>query len=202
MRSSPSPSRRRPRTVLHPSLLFLFALCLAAAPPPPDTAAARAAKKFDLIDSGRAKRGAVIVLTVAELNAWARERLPAKVNGVREPRITLGAGTATVSVLVDFAKLRAGEGHESNATLAQFFEGERPVQVNARLESGAGRATVHLARTEIGGVAITGTVLDFLVKTIIRPMFPEAHIDESFDLGGHVERIEIRPRDVSVAIRR
>ncbi len=188
--------------VLCRSLLCLLSICLATAAPPRDPAAARASKQFDLIDSGRAKPGSVIVLTPAELNAWARERLPEKINGVREPRITLGMGTATVAMLVDFVKLRAVDGVENNSAFAKLFEGERLMRVSARLESGGGRAAVHLSRAEIGGAAITGSVLDFVVGTLLRPMFPEAHINEPFDLGANVERIDIRPRDVRVTIKR
>ena len=177
-------------------------LCIAVTAAPPDGAAARASAKFDLIDSGRAKRGSVIAFTESELNAWARERVPQHADGVRDARVTLGAGTATVSAQVDFIKLRAAAGHETNAAIAKLLDGERPVRVSARLDSADGRATVYLTRVEIGGVAITGSVLDFLVNTVFRPMFPEAHIDEPFALRGNIERIEIQDGGVRVAIRK
>ena len=117
-------------------LAFLTMVWLAGVLYASDPDAARASKKFALIDSGRAKPGSVIVFTPMELSAWARERVPEKADGIRQPRITLGNGTATVAALVDFVKLRADAGHQTNAALAKLLEGERPLQVSARLESG------------------------------------------------------------------
>jgi len=184
------------------TLAFFLIVCLPGTAQSADPNADRASKKFYLIDSGRAKPGSVIVFTPMELNAWARLRVPEKAAGVREPRITLGNGTATVAAMVDFVKLRADAGHQTNSAIAKLLEGERSLQVSASLETGAGRATVHLTRAEIGGVAITGSALDFLVNTVFRPMFPEAHINEPFDLMDNIEHINIQPSGVRVAIRR
>jgi len=70
----------------------------------------RALNKLDQIESGRAKRGSVIVFTPAEMNAWARARVPAMYQGIRNPSVELGSGAASGFAFVDFLKLRQGVG--------------------------------------------------------------------------------------------
>ncbi len=74
----------------------------------------RAWNKLDSIDSGRARPGSVVEFTAAEWNAWVQVRVPQLVEGVRNPRIELGTGTATGSALVDFLKMRQAEGIATN----------------------------------------------------------------------------------------
>lgn len=131
-----------------------------------------------------------------ELNAWLRERAP---TGVREPKIELGNGTAMGAALVDLSKLRAAERSSlGNLLLA----GGRAISVAARFESSQGQGKVDLTRVEIDGVPLTGTVLELLIRGIFLPMFPNAHLGESFELREPIERIEIRPGAVYVVARR
>lgn len=162
----------------------------------------RAWNKLDTIESGRAKPGSVIVFTPAELNAWVRVRVPQLVDGVRNPRLTLGTNTATGSALVDFLKIRQSDGASTNPLLARLIAGERPITVSVRIDSGGGRCTVHLLRVELSGVAATGTVLDLLISAFFKPMFPDAKIDEPFELGGNVERIDVMPAAARVTIKK
>ena len=162
----------------------------------------RAWNKLDAIESGRARPGSVIVFTPAELNAWAEVRVPQMVDGIRNPRVELGTNTATGSALVDFLKMRQAEGVATNPVLATLIEGERPLKVSVRVESGGGRCTVHLMRVEISGIAATGPVLDLLVSAFFRPLFPDAKIDQPFELGDNIDRIDIRPSGVRVSIKK
>ena len=181
----------------------LFLLAIAIAPlPAADPAFERAWNKLDTIENGRAKPGSVIVLTPVELNAWVQTRVPQLVEGVRNPRLELGTDIASGAALVDFVKMRQSEGIATNPVLAKLIAGERPLKVTVGLESGAGRATVHLKRVDISGVAASGAVLDLLVSTFLLPLFPDAKIDQPFELGGNIERIDVRPSGVRVAIKK
>jgi putative ABC transport system substrate-binding protein len=82
----------------------LLLLALAAVFPvlAADTAFERASKKLDRIESGRALPGSVIVFTPDEMNAWARGRVPEMYQGIRDPSVQLGAGTASGFAFVDF----------------------------------------------------------------------------------------------------
>lgn len=159
--------------------------------------------KLEAIESRRVKRGATVAFSPEEINAWARVTVPTIVpQGMRDEQVELFDGSATGYALVDFLKMRQAKGDATNWLMARLIEGERPLKVWVRLESGAGRLTVYLTRVELSGVAVNQTVLDFLVKTFLLPLYPDAKINEPFDLDYDIDRIDITPRTVVVAIKR
>ncbi|MBV8844304.1 MAG: hypothetical protein JO307_15975 [Bryobacterales bacterium] len=121
--------------------------------------------------------------------------------GIRDEHVELGNDAAHASAMVDFLRMRQAQGKPTNALLAAIIEGERPLSISVRLQSSGGRCTVNLTRVEIGGVAMEGALLDFLVKTFFLPLFPDAKINEPFDLDYDIERIEIRPEGIRVIIK-
>ena len=168
-----------------------------------DPAAANVTRKLDIIQNGRAKPGAVFVFTSAELNAWVRVKAPMVVpEGLRQPRLEMGNGTATGYALVDFLKLQHGAGIETNWLVSKLIQGEKRLMATASIQSANGRATVHLIRVEIGGLAVSGATLDFLIDTFFRPLYPDAKIDEPFELSDRVERIEVTPAEARVYIKK
>ncbi len=176
---------------------LLFALVAAA-----DPQAASVTRKLDIIESGKAKPGSVFVFTVAELNAWSRAKAPVIVpQGLRQPKLELGNNAATGYALVDFLKVRQGAGDTTNWLIAKLIQGEKPVKVNARIQSAHGRATVLLDRVEIGGLAVSGSTLDFLIHTFFLPLYPNAKINEQFELSDRIDRIEVKPAEARIYIR-
>ncbi len=168
-----------------------------------DPVAASVSKRLDLIESGKARPGAVFRFTPAELNAWVRVEAPTVISdGFRQPQLVLGNGEATATALIDFLKVRHANGIETNWLIAQLIQGEKLVKARASIQSAHGRATVHVVRVEVGGLAVTGAALDFLVQNFFLPFYPEAKIDEPFDLAGNVDRIEVTPAEARVYIRR
>jgi len=180
--------------------IALLALTASAAV---DPLAESVTRRLDIIQSGKAKPGAVFVITSAELNAWARVKAPQVApEGFRQPRLELGYNTANGFALIDFLKVRRGAGVETNWLLAKLIQGEKPVKVGARFQSGKGRATVYLQRVEIGGLAVSGATLDFLIHTFFIPLYPNAKINEPFDLADRIDRIEVTPADVRIYIKK
>jgi hypothetical protein len=168
-----------------------------------DPAAANVSRKLEIIQSGKAKPGSVFIFTSAELNAWVRGKAPMVVpEGLRQPRLELGNGQATGYALVDFLKLQHGAGIETNWLIAKLIQGEKRVMATARIQASNGRATVHLVRVEIGGLAVSGATLDFLIDTFFRPLYPDAKIDEPFELSDRVDRIVVTPADARVYIKK
>jgi hypothetical protein len=168
-----------------------------------DPVATSVSKRLDLIESGKAKPGSVFRFTPAELNAWVRVKAPSIIqDGFRQPHLVLGNGEATASALIDFLKVRQANGIETNYLVAKLIQGEKLVKARASIQSAHGKATVHLLRVEIGGLAVTGAPLDFLVQNFFRPFYPDAKIDEPFELAGNVDRIEITPVAALVYIRK
>jgi hypothetical protein len=162
-----------------------------------------ARRKLDLIEAGKVARGSVISFPPQEINAWARVRVPEIVpQGIRDIRVELGMNTAAGYAIVDFLKMHQAQGQSTNWLISKFIEGERPLKVSVRLESGGGRCTVYLTGVELSNLSANKTVLDFLLNTFFRPLYPDAKIDEPFDLDYNIDRIDIRPTGARVIIRR
>ncbi len=179
--------------------LLFAASCLWAA----DPQASSVTRKLDIIESGKAKPGAIYVFPVAALNAWARVKVPEVVpQGVREPRLELGANRATGYALVDFLKVRQGAGEETSWLVSKLIEGEKHVKVTARIQSARGHATVYLERVEIGGLAVSGSTLDFLIHNFFMPIYPNAKIDEPFQLADRIDHIVVTPTEARVYIKK
>ena len=159
-----------------------------------------AKQKFDSIESGRLKAGSRVELSIRELDAYAEHEVP---NGVRNPRLQLPApGVATGVAMVDFGKLRRALGYQTNWLMSKLLDGDRPVSVTAQIRSAGGRATVDLQRVEISGVAVDGRTLDFLMQNIFLPLYPEAVVGRPFELGHHIEKLDVEPAAVAVLIGR
>ncbi|BDC51167.1 hypothetical protein F183_A34830 [Bryobacterales bacterium F-183] len=156
--------------------------------------AASCQRKFDEIKNDRAKPGSVYTFTPAEINAWSRWKLPQEIpQGMREPSVQFGNNSGTGRALIDLLKMQHAKGAKPNWLIEKLIEGERPMAIGVAIQSGGGYATVKLLSVEISGVRASGGVLDFLIRTFFRPLYPEAHIDEKFEMGNNVERLEIYP---------
>jgi hypothetical protein len=161
---------------------------------------ASARQKLDLIENDRLRAGARVELTDSELNAYVSHEAPA---GVRNPRVEIApTGLVTGSALIDFNEVRRAQGQQPGWLMAKLLEGERPVSVTARLNSGNGHAQVEVQRVTISGMELDGNTLDFLIRYVLLPLYPDAAVDRPFELGHRVERLELRPRGVSVVIGR
>jgi hypothetical protein len=162
-----------------------------------------AQKKLDSISKMQARPGSTVTLTPPEVNAWIQEEaLKSFPQGLRNERIDLGAGTTDGYALVDFLKLATTKGRDVNRLIGMLIEGERPLKISLRVESANGRCTVFLTGVELSGVAVEGTVLEFLIKNFVAPRYPDAKINEPFDLDFNIERIAIQASGVRVTIKK
>ena len=157
-----------------------------------------AQQKIESIESGKLRAGSRVTLTYPELSAWVAHEAPA---GVRNPQIRVTApGVATGTAMVDLVKVSRSQGVQPGWLMKTMFEGERPVSVRARIQSGGGRATVDVERVEISGLAIDGKTLDFLIQNLVLQMYPTAAINRPFELGDRIERFDVQPAGVGVII--
>jgi hypothetical protein len=180
-------------------------LAFLAAPLLPDASPAyRAAiHKVSLIEHDQLKPGSRVVLTAAELNAYARQEIAAVApGGVRDPKLELGDGTATATALIDFGKLRRAEGDPPGAIMAYLLDGERPVAITARIRSSGGTATVDVQQVAISGMVIEGRLLDFLIHNFVMEAYPSAKVGEPFALGHRIDRLDVQPSAVGIVIGR
>ena len=183
-------------------VILLFALASVTLPAAdPDYQSAEA--KLDRIANYQLKPGETVVFTPREINAWARVAVPESVpEGIRDPRVELGMATANGLAYVDLLKMRQAQGKQTNPLIGRFIEGERPLKISVRLESGGGRCTVYLTRVDLGDMSAEGPVLDFLLKSFFLPLFPDAKIGEPFDIGWNLDRIEVRPDGIRVTAKK
>jgi hypothetical protein len=157
-----------------------------------------AKRKIDSIDGNRLRAGSRVDLTPRELNAYAEHELPA---GVRNPQLQVTAPEiATGSALVDFGKLQRSLGYQPGWLLSKLLDGERPVSVTARIRSSGGHATVEVQSVQISGLRIDGATLDFLIRNVLVPLYPDAVVDQPFELGHRIEKLDVQPRGVGVVI--
>jgi len=179
-------------------LLAVTASALFATDPLADSAQ----KKLDSISDQKLKPGSVVTLSPREVNAWIHEKaVKAFPEGVRNEHIDLGPGTADGNALVDLTKIGKSK-NSVNPLIARLIEGERPLRVAIRVESANGRATVFLTHVELSGVAIDGSILDFLIKHFVQPRYPDIKINEPIELDFNIERIEIQPMGVRILIKK
>lgn len=158
--------------------------------------------KMEKFEKEKWKRGEIVLFSPAEIDAWVRDEVPKTVpQGIRDPRVELSAGGGTASALVDFVKIEESRGKKPG-TIAKMFSGERPLKVYLRLESSAGRCTITPTRVEVGGAAVEGSLLNLLISTFFRPLYPDAKIAEPFDLDYNIDSIQLLPAGVRVAMKK
>lgn len=180
---------------------WLYALCLAAALAAPVDNYTSAQEKLARIESDRLPAGSRIELSAAEVNAYVTNEAPKVTDGVRNPHLELlGNGLAHGTALIDFARVQRSQGQPPGWLLTKLLEGEHPVSVSVRIRSSGGQATVDVQRVEISGVAIEGAALDFLIQHFLLGLYPNAVVGHPFTIGHRVERVEIRPRGVTVVL--
>ena len=157
-----------------------------------------AKRKFDQIEAEQFRAGSRVVLTPGELNAWVAHEVPA---GVRNPKVWVSSpGIATATALIDFAKVRSGQGHEPGWMMKHLLEGEHPVTVTARIRSENGTATVDVQKVQIAAVEVDGKTLDFLIQNFLLPLYPDAAVGRPFELGHRIEKLDVQPGAVGVWI--
>ena len=157
-----------------------------------------AKKKFDQIASDQLKSGARVELSARELNAYVQQEVP---EGVRNAKVEITSpGVATGAALVDFGKVRRAQGYRPGWLMSKLLDGERPVSVTARITSANGQTRVDVQRVEIGGIVVDGKTLDFLIQNLLIPLYPNAVVGQPFEMGHHIDRLEVRPAAVGVVI--
>ncbi len=188
--------------VLRVGAMFI-ALLIPAALNAGDAAFDRAATKVGLLTNGQARPGSVVAFTAEEIDAWVRIRVPELYPGVTAPKVVLETGAATGSAVIDFAKVLEAHGKQLGAAGAMLAGGEHPVLAAVRIESnGGGYATATPTRVEISNVAMSGSLLDFMIKTFLIPLFPTAKVGQPFELGAGIDSLEVRPSGVLVRMKK
>ena len=160
---------------------------------------ASAKQKIDSIEGGRLRAGTRVTLTYRELEAWAATQTP---SGVRDPRLHVTAPEiATGTALIDFGKVQRARGEKPGWLMAKLLDAERPVSVTSvSAQIGRSHATVDVQRVVISGLAIDGRTLDFLIRNVLLPLYPNAAVGREFELGDRIQKLDVQPGGVGVLI--
>jgi hypothetical protein len=70
------------------------------------------------------------------------------------------------------------------------------------IRSSRGQAAVDVQRVGISGLEIEGSTLDFLIRNVLLPMYPNAVVGQPFELGHRIEKLDVQTRGVTVIIGR
>jgi hypothetical protein len=158
-------------------------------------------KKMDDIVNDRLKPGARVYMPQRELLAYEQAQAVAIApKAVHNVTLELREGAGTSSAAIDFLELNKARGGQSNWLMDQILAGERLVKVSLRVQTRDGKARVDVERVEIGGAAMQGSALDFLIQNYVLPQFPNAKVDQWFPLEHRMDRIEIHPDGVTVVM--
>ncbi len=176
--------------------LLSFLACVAYAVEP---LAESARAKVAQIKQDKAVRGSSVLLSAQELNAWVRAELADEPGlGMRESKVTLGAGSVGFEAIADFGKL-AGK-NDPNGLLARMLAGDRQIKMVLRPETAAGKLTVHLERAEISGMVLTGSVLNLAAKLVLSTLYDDVEIDQPVEMGHNIDHAIVDPSGIRIFI--
>ncbi|HXE13257.1 MAG TPA: hypothetical protein VN633_14115 [Bryobacteraceae bacterium] len=115
---------------------------------------------------------------------------------VKQPGLTLGRNTATVTAVVDFDRLQQSSTRKDTSgswLYSQLLTGQHPITASVDITSSSGTMTIHPTAISVSGVTLSGNGLQFLLKNFVLPRYPDAVIDRPFALTNHIERIDVNP---------
>lgn len=158
-------------------------------------------RKMDDIVKEHVRRGERIVMPRRELDAYLRAQADAIApRAVHNTKVEPFEGGGTVSANVNFLELNKARGGQSNWMMEKMLEGDRFVKVTVHVQTDHGKARVNVDRVEIGGAAISGAPLDYMIQNYVIPQFPNAKVDQWFTMDHHMDRIDIHPSGATVVI--
>jgi hypothetical protein len=177
---------------------WLIALFTAAVAP---AAESGARKKLNRVQDDAAPAG-WLNFSSKEVNQLAAEEVALQYpQGVRNPHVDLGENSAIGSARIDFAAVRAAASGEAPGALARLLlGGEKDVAVETVFRSSNGTVQIDPIRVSINGFEIKGFLLEWLVENYLLPLYPDAKIGKPFEIGFHVQEVQVTPSRVRLRI--
>jgi len=187
-----------------PIFCCLSFLCLhwALAAAPVSVENSRSAqKKLDEIAAGHLRHGQAVVLTEDEINSYLRyDYAPEIPAGLTQPHLRFEPDRVIASATVDFLEWQAGRGRSPSPVLSFLLRGKREVEAVCRYVSSDGYGQADVESVTIGGVAVSGSAIEFLIENLVTPRYPEAVVGRRVLLGFQLQQVRIeRGRAVAIA---
>lgn len=177
--------------------IMLFALAALAAglfvsAIPIEAAAPKSTReKIDRMSSGKMRPGETIVVSDGEITAFIASGEVEVPEGVSEVAVQFRPETAIVDSTVDLAKTQEANGKSLNMLMRMLLEGERRLRTTCRYTSADGMGTLDIQSFEIDGAKIDGSMLDFLLKNLVSPNYPDLKLGEPQELPKGIGEIRL-----------
>jgi len=158
--------------------------------------------KLEAIEKKTVPSGQTVRFTSGELLDYAREELVRKqVRGVRTSSFQLGMNQAEGSAWIEFNQVSESVVGRPPGMLSRLLlRGERQVDVAVRVSSQDGWCRVDLLSVEVDGWNLEGRALDWVIANYVLPRYPNAKINNWFQLESNIRRVSVTPAAVAVQI--
>ncbi len=152
--------------------------------------------KLKLIKEEQARPGSHIVFPLDEIRAWSEAEAP---EGITDPKVILKpGGKVELHGMVDFLAVAGDNESVAKSLFAPLLRGNRPMDIFAHVDSAPGFVIVAVDEVRLSGVALSPTLLDFLIKTFLQPKYPKVRFDEPMALEYGMDRLDVEPAGVTV----
>lgn len=174
-------------------LAFLAALCMYASVAEVSPARSRSAgEKLDRIVAMNLPPRTTIILSEDEINSYLRyDYAPQLPPGISQPRFRLEPESVTGAAVVDFIEWQAAQGSSPGALLRWLLRGKRPVEATCRYTSSDGYGRVDVESARIGGIALSGDAVHFLIEHMVQPRYPAAVVGRREPIGYNLRQVNI-----------
>jgi hypothetical protein len=166
-----------------------------AAPATSPAAAASMEKKLEQITRNAslpAPKPLVTELSQTEINSYLQYSMGGRIpKGVSGAALTLHPGRVSGNAMIDFDQLKASSKQPANPIVDWLVAGRKPVSATATFTSQNHKGLVHLEQVSIGAASVSGFLLDLLIRHLVLPRYPNAVIDQPFELPAKIDRIVI-----------
>jgi len=85
--------------------------------------------------------------------------------------------------------------------MRQLLQGEHPVTVTARIDSGNGHATVNVQSVDISGMTLKPDA-GLYDPELSLPYYPDAKVGQPFELSHNIDRLDVQPARVDVIVKK
>lgn len=136
-----------------------------------------------------------VELSEAELESYVlyslREKIPAQIDSID---VQLDPGTIGADTQITFDSKGTG-----NPIVDALIGGTHNLFVKGKLAGSEGRGKFDLEEVRVDGIPVPNMLIQTLFKKYVKPKYPDADLNEPFDLPWGIEEITLLQRKAIVA---
>lgn len=136
-----------------------------------------------------------IELSEAELESYLlyslRDDIPAQIDSAQ---VQLGTDTITLDTQITFDSNATG-----NAVVDTLVGGTHNLFVTGKLVGQQSQGKFDLQQIRVDSIPVPNILIQTLLKKYVKPKYPEADLNEVFDLPWGIQSLKLEPRKATVA---